>query len=207
MFRSIWILILIVVLSGWVGSAAQEHPQLTVVVYNDAGVPAGVIESAKRISERIYRDAEVAIVWKDHSSPSEGGTELFVRIVRRSLNLPGEDFGIAFVGSDGRGSQADIFYSGIEQLTKNTSADAAQVMGHLTKVTYFGALVADPGGRGLEQWLVMGFAACFAVLGTTLSRRFLDRLSDNQFYYWTRRVILAIGAVYIAQGVWQVAAK
>ena len=53
----------------------------------------------------------------------------------------------------------------------------------------------------------MGFAACFAILGTTLSRRFLDRLSDNQFYYWTRRVILAIGAVYIAQGVWQVAVR
>ena len=66
--------------------------------------------------------------------------------------------------------------------------------------------VLEPrGGRGLEQWLVMGYAACFAVLGTNLSRRVLDRLSDKQFYYWTRRVILAIGAVYIAQGVWQVA--
>src|ERR1051325_11117763 len=50
-------------------------------------------------------------------------------------------------------------------------------------------------------WLVMAFAAVFAILGTTLSRRFLDRLSDKQFYYWTRRVILAIGVVYIAQGV------
>jgi uncharacterized membrane protein YfcA len=80
-------------------------------------------------------------------------------------------------------------------------------MGHLVKVTYFGVLVANPGGRDLEQWLVMAYAACFAVLGTNLSRRFLDRLSDKQFYYWTRRVILAIGAVYIAQGVWQVAAR
>ena len=44
-------------------------------------------------------------------------------------------------------------------------------------------------------------------MGTTLSRRFLDRLSDKQFYYWTRRVILAIGVVYIAQGVWAVATK
>jgi hypothetical protein len=92
------------------------------------------------------------------------------------------------------------------QMNVSTKA-AAQVMGHLVKVTYFGALVANPGGRDLEQWLVMAYAACFAVLGTNLSRRFLDRLSDKQFYYWTRRVILAIGAVYIAQGVWQVAAR
>jgi hypothetical protein len=53
----------------------------------------------------------------------------------------------------------------------------------------------------------MAFAACFAVLGTTLSRSVLDRMSDGQFYYWTRRVILAIGVVYIGQGVWQMAAK
>jgi hypothetical protein len=51
--------------------------------------------------------------------------------VRRSLNLPGDDFGIAFVGGDGRGVQADIFYSGIEQLTNDTSASAAQIMGHV----------------------------------------------------------------------------
>ena len=53
----------------------------------------------------------------------------------------------------------------------------------------------------------MAFASVFAVIGTTLSRSVLDRLSDKQFYYWTRRVILLLGAVYIAQGVWQMAAK
>jgi hypothetical protein len=130
-FRSTEILILTVALSGWVEAAAQEHPQVAVVVYNDAGIPAGVIESAKKTAERIYRDAGVAIMWRDHRAPATGATELFVRIVRRSLNLPGEDFGIAFVGGDGRGVQADVFYSGIEQLTNNTSASAAQVMGHV----------------------------------------------------------------------------
>ena len=103
----------------------------------------------------------------------------------------------------------DVFYvrTGMTRQMNVSTKAAAQVMGHLTKVTYFGALVASPGGRDLEQWLVMAFAAVFAILGTTLSRRFLDRLSDKQFYYWTRRVILAIGVVYIAQGVWAVATK
>ncbi len=99
----------------------------------------------------------------------------------------------------------DIFYvrSGMTRQMNVSTKAAAQVLGHLTKVAYFGALVANPGGRDGEQWAVMAFAACFAVLGTTLSRSFLDRLSDKQFYYWTRRVILAIGVVYVAQGVWQ----
>ena len=103
----------------------------------------------------------------------------------------------------------DIFYvrSGMTRQMNISTKAAAQITGHLTKVTYFGTLVADPGGRGLEQWLVMAFAAVFAVIGTTLSRSFLDRLSDKQFYYWTRRVILAIGAVYVAQGVWQMATR
>jgi uncharacterized membrane protein YfcA len=103
----------------------------------------------------------------------------------------------------------DVFYvrSGMTRQVNVSTKAAAQVMGHLTKVTYFGALIANPAGRDWEQWAVMAFAAVFAVIGTTLSRGFLDRLSDKQFYYWTRRVILAIGAVYIIQGVWQVATR
>lgn len=102
----------------------------------------------------------------------------------------------------------DIFYvrTGMTRQVNVSTKAAAQVLGHLTKVTYFGALVADPGGRGVEQWLVMAFACGFAVLGTTLSRRFLDRMSDRQFYYWTRWIILALGTVYVAQGLWQMAA-
>jgi uncharacterized membrane protein YfcA len=103
----------------------------------------------------------------------------------------------------------DVFYvrTGMSRQTNVSTKACAQIMGHLTKVIYFGALVANPGGRDFEQWLVMGFAALFALIGTTLSRSFLDRLSDKQFYYWTRRVILAIGVVYIGQAVWQVAGR
>jgi hypothetical protein len=130
-FRSAGVLILTFVLCGCVEVGAQGNPQLTVVLYNDAGVPTRGIESAKRTAERIYRDAGVAIAWRDRSEPATGATELYVRIVRRSLNLPGEDFGIAFVGGDGRGIQADVFYSGIEQLTRDSSVNPAHILGHV----------------------------------------------------------------------------
>src|SRR5262245_4641582 len=98
----------------------------------------------------------------------------------------------------------DIFYvrTGMSRQVNVATKAAAQVLGHLTKVAYFSIMVSGPAGRDLEQWLVMAYAACFAVLGTTLSRSFLDRLSDRQFYYWTRRLILALGLVYVAQGLW-----
>jgi uncharacterized membrane protein YfcA len=102
------------------------------------------------------------------------------------------------------GPLLDIFYvrTGMTRQVNVATKAAAQVLGHLTKVAYFGAMIANPAGRDFEQWLVMAYAACFAVLGTTLSRSYLDRMSDKQFYHWTRRVILALGAVYFAQGIW-----
>ena len=55
----------------------------------------------------------------------------------------------------------DIFYvrTGMTRQVNVSTKSAAQVMGHLTKVTYFGALVANPAGRDSQQWLVMAFAA------------------------------------------------
>ena len=102
------------------------------------------------------------------------------------------------------GPLLDIFYvrTGMTRQVNVATKAAAQVLGHLTKVVYFGAVIAGPAGRDSEQWLIMLYAACFAVLGTTLSRSFLDRMSDKQFYHWTRRVILGLGAVYVAQGIW-----
>jgi len=107
------------------------------------------------------------------------------------------------------GPLLDIFYvrSGMTRQVNVATKSAAMVLGHISKVAYFGLLIASPAGRDLEQWLVMAFAAACAVLGTTLSRRMLDSMSDKQFYWWTRRIILALGAVYIGQGVWQMATQ
>jgi len=107
------------------------------------------------------------------------------------------------------GPLLDIFYvrSGMTRQVNVATKSAAMVLGHISKVAYFGLMIANPAGREPEQWAVMAFAAAFAILGTQLSRRLLDKMSDKQFYYWTRRVILALGAVYVVQGVWQLAAR
>jgi uncharacterized membrane protein YfcA len=106
------------------------------------------------------------------------------------------------------GPLLDIFYvrSGMTRQVNVATKSAAMVLGHVSKVAYFGLMIAEPAGRDLEQWLVMAFAAAWAIVGTHLSRRLLDKMSDKQFYYWTRRVILALGAVYVAQAIWQLAA-
>ena len=130
--------------------------------------------------------------------------------VSAAFAAEGVDASLARVTVSDRPDLADFQSNGALAAAKALKANprelatkaAAQVLGHLTKVLYFAMVIEGPAGRDLEQWLVMGYAAAFAVVGTTLSRSFLDRMSDKQFYHWTRRVILALGAVYIAQGLW-----
>ena len=77
-------------------------------------------------------------------------------------------------------------------------------MGHLTKVIYFGVADRRSGRPRLGavgwSWPLPRSSPCSAPPCRAVSS---TGMSDKQFYHWTRRVILALGAVYIAQGVWQ----
>jgi hypothetical protein len=118
-------------MGAWGEAAAQRNSQLTVIVYNDAGVPERVVKQAKEIAERIYRNAGVAIAWRERVDSDAEGVAFSVRIVPNSLNLPGDDFGVAFMGSDGLGMQADVFYSGIKRVVQSSSVGAAEILGHV----------------------------------------------------------------------------
>ncbi|MBZ5548782.1 MAG: hypothetical protein LAO22_12640 [Acidobacteriia bacterium] len=131
MFRSVSMMILSLALCSWDKAVAQRKPQLTVIVYNDAGVPERVVKQAMGIAERIYRKVGIEIACREHDDSDAEGTAFFVRIVPNSFNLPREDFGVAFVGSDGLGVQADVFYSGIRQVAQSSSLDAAEILGHV----------------------------------------------------------------------------
>src|SRR5471032_3009457 len=55
------------------------------------------------------------------------------------------------------GPLLDIFYvrTGMTRQVNVATKAAAQVTGHLTKIVYFGVIVAQPAGRESTQWLVM----------------------------------------------------
>ena len=96
----------------------------------------------------------------------------------------------------------DVFFvqAGLDRRGIVSTKAAVQTLGHLLKLVYFGtALVA--GGGTLSPW-VMALAVVLAVAGTSLSRRVLDRMTDTQFIAWSRRIIVALSAAYLAQGAW-----
>jgi uncharacterized membrane protein YfcA len=74
---------------------------------------------------------------------------------------------------------------------------AVQVFGHALKVIYFAQLLTA--GEHIAPALLVG-AIVLAVIGTQLSRRVLDAISDDLFRVWSRRLIAAIATFYLIQG-------
>jgi uncharacterized membrane protein YfcA len=96
----------------------------------------------------------------------------------------------------------DSFFTGSPMDRKSLVATkgAIQTFGHLLKIVYFGRFVTL-GGDGVPAW-ALGVAVVLAITGTTLSKRVLEAMNDVQFRAWTQRIILAVSAVYVCQGLW-----
>ena len=83
-----------------------------------------------------------------------------------------------------------------------------QSVGHAIKFAYFTFVAAAPlplepnvvgRAQGVPLWVYL-MAASLAIIGTTLAKPVLQRFSNDAFQTWSRRLVLAIGAVYLVQG-------
>jgi uncharacterized protein len=74
---------------------------------------------------------------------------------------------------------------------------ACQVFGHGFKLFYFGALIAQAGE--IAPWF-FGVAVASSIVGSSLGRIVLERLSDTQFRTWSHRLITALGTYYVGYG-------
>lgn len=79
---------------------------------------------------------------------------------------------------------------------------ATQTFGHILKIIYFSLLLNT--AHGSIEWWVAVPVVLLAMVGTTLSRKVLDAMSDASFRSWTRRVVLFTGSCYLAAGLWLV---
>lgn len=72
-----------------------------------------------------------------------------------------------------------------------------QVFGHGFKLFYFGALIQQV--RDIEPWF-LALAVCSSIIGTSLGRLLLERMSDMQFRVWSNRIITTIASYYVGYG-------
>jgi uncharacterized protein len=74
---------------------------------------------------------------------------------------------------------------------------ACQLAGHGAKLAYFGGLVDQAAGLDMAM---AGAAIAASVVGTSLARPVLERLTEAQYRLWASRIIIAIATVYLVQG-------
>jgi len=74
---------------------------------------------------------------------------------------------------------------------------SCQVFGHGSKLLYFGALIEQTGS--VEPWM-LGIAVAASMIGTSLGKQILERLSDLQFRTWAGRLITVLGLYYVGYG-------
>ncbi|MCC6470720.1 MAG: sulfite exporter TauE/SafE family protein [Alphaproteobacteria bacterium] len=89
--------------------------------------------------------------------------------------------------------------SGLDRRVTIATKAAMQCVSHIVKIAYFGALA----GNGLDEewWLLAGLAPFAAVAGSSAAAPVLHRMTDKQFYWWTRRIVLVLGVYYIVEAI------
>lgn len=147
-FTRQWQLVVVIVLLC--ASATAEmggDERIRVLVYDHAGVPASILEQAGREAVRIFRDAGVELEWV--KCPGDGTAadcrnldhryRLILNVLLEGKTVSDSVYGDAFLGEDGTGEYADIFFGPIDEAhherkiseSRLLGAVAAHEIGHL----------------------------------------------------------------------------
>lgn len=100
------------------------------------------------------------------------------------------------------GPLLDTFFvrSGLPRRDNVATKAATQMIGHALKAVYFGTLPFATGESviGLDAIAV---AVSAALIGTTLARRPLDRMTDASFNAWSRAILALVSVGCLGQGI------
>jgi uncharacterized membrane protein YfcA len=95
----------------------------------------------------------------------------------------------------------DVFFvrSKLDRKQIVATKAAIQVLAHSMKAAFFAQLLAQTGGEIAAAAMLLAVGC--ALIGTQLSRRVLDCISDVQFRSWTRSLIAIVATVCLLQGI------
>jgi uncharacterized protein len=104
------------------------------------------------------------------------------------------------------GPLLDTFFLGgkLDRRAIIATKATCQVASHFTKLIYFGGIISQ--AATLDPVLAV-VAVMASMLGTTLSRRLLEAMSDQQFRTWANRLITTVAGYYILYGGWLLLAR
>lgn len=97
------------------------------------------------------------------------------------------------------GPQLDQFFlgGGLDRRTIIATKGVCQLFGHTLKLLYFGALIDQ---AATIDPMLAGMAVIASMVGTGLSKKVLEAMSDTQYRVWADRIIVSISVYYVAYG-------
>lgn len=134
-------------------------------------------------------------------------------VLPKSINLDMEKGPVAFLSgivvtlaqmlAGASGPVLDIFYVQSNMTKEQILGTKAvtQTLGHILKLAYYLIIMAI-GTTQLPMWIVPAVVAA-AIGGNYAASFIVRRMSDNQFKQIGRYVIMVIGLIYIAKGVFE----
>ena len=123
MARKIWVVLAVLAsLAGTASGRPKQEPmiRLIVSVFNDAGVPPGVLHAAEARAETVLDGAGIALTWLDCGTPGNWvrdigcrniafPSHLSVRLARNGRYRTGDVFGESFLDDKGMGNYASVY--------------------------------------------------------------------------------------------------
>jgi uncharacterized membrane protein YfcA len=99
----------------------------------------------------------------------------------------------------------DVFFqkSPLDRKTIVGTKAVTQVAGHLYRILYFGSF--PTAFDATLPWWAYAAAIGLAFGGTSAAALVLNRMTDDGFKMWSRRVTISVAVAYLARGLWLVA--
>jgi hypothetical protein len=141
--KCIWLVLTMEALSasGRAKTAEGSGLEVKVSVFNDAQIDDGRLTRAERVASELFAHAGIQIDWMNCGNPSETDEEraacseaaypkhLQVRVRQQSLTLKESTLGLSYLGEDGIGCHADVFYAGIAPIAQEAHLSSETILG------------------------------------------------------------------------------
>ena len=126
----------VVLLCRLLPAQVAARPEVRVLVYNTSKLSAAQIELAGKDATRIFRVAGLPLAWVNCSGwsvPSEchltpNSKQLVLHIIPKGKARTDFVYGVAFIGGDGRGRYASIFYDRLLVANREAGIDEVQLL-------------------------------------------------------------------------------
>jgi hypothetical protein len=127
---------------GFAPASFGQNPQVTVSVFSDIPVSRPLLVRAEQRAQKIFSISGVDIAWIDCTrakatdgdrdpacTKSYGPDDFVLRITSHVSTVSSDAFGVAFLGSDGRGRYADVFWKRAQELGTTSSQGVDRILG------------------------------------------------------------------------------